>query len=118
MTISFGLGESISVNAIIGLPTLKEFKMALDADSGIATSKLLNKEFILSFQHVASGFPDGVIFDKADFVRPRRQTAIGLALLCAASTAVAILPLESSTQPTVIIKDNSDSKGTIQDAHE
>jgi hypothetical protein len=49
MTISFGLGESISVNAIIGLPTLKEFKMVLDVDSGIATSKLLNKDFKLSF---------------------------------------------------------------------
>ena len=30
---------------------------------------------------------------------------------------MAILPLESSKQPTVIIKDNSDSKGSIQDAH-
>ena len=83
MTISFGLGESISVNAIIGLPTLKEFKMVLDVDSGIATSKLLNKDFKLSFQHAASGFPDGIVFDKADFVRPRRPTTTGLALLCA-----------------------------------
>ena len=118
MNISFGLGESISVNAIIGLPTLKEFKMVLDVDSGIATSKLLNKDFKLSFQHAASGFPDGIVFDKVDFLRPRRPTPTGLALLCAASSAVAILPIESSKQPTVIIKDNSDSQGSIQDTHE
>ena len=92
--------------------------MVLDVDSGITTSKLLNKEFRLSFQHAASGFPDGVIFYKPDFARPRRQTATGLASLCVASTAVATSQFETSALPTVVIKDNSDLRGTIQDAHE
>ena len=118
ITISFGLGESVSVNAIIGLPTLKELKMVLDVDSGIATSKLLRKEFNLSFQHAASGFPEGVVFDKADFVRPRRKTATGLALLCAASTAIAPSHLEPSSLPTVVVKDKSELRGTIQGNHE
>ena len=92
--------------------------MVLDVDSGLATSKLLGKDFKLSFQHASSGFPDGVIFDKADVVRPRRQTATGFALLCAAFTAVATSQFETSALPTVVIKDNSDLRGTIQDAHE
>ena len=92
--------------------------MVLDVDSGIATSKLLGKEFKLSFQHAASGFPDGIVFDKADFVRPRRQTATGLALLCAASTAIAPSQLEPSSLPTVVIKDKSELRGTIQGSNE
>ena len=88
MTISFNLCKSVSVNAIIGLPTLKEWKMVLDVDSGIATSKLLGREFKMSLQHAASGFPAEVLFNRTDFVHPRRQTTTGLALLCADSTAV------------------------------
>ena len=61
MTISFGLGKSVSVNAIIGLPTLREWRMVLDVDRGIASSKLLNINFDLAFQHATSGFPDGII---------------------------------------------------------
>ena len=32
MTLSFGLGDAISVNAIIGLPTFREWKIVLDVD--------------------------------------------------------------------------------------
>ena len=32
MTLDLGLGESISVDAIIGLPTLKEWKVVIDMD--------------------------------------------------------------------------------------
>ena len=46
MTISFGFGESISVNAIIGLPTIKKWTIVLDIDAGLATSKLLRKYLI------------------------------------------------------------------------
>ena len=114
MKLSFGLGESISVNAIIGLPTLREWKMVLDMDTGLATSKLLNKEFILSFQHAASGFPEGVTFKKEEFVRPIRHTPSGLALLCkASSTALANITECAATAP-VSIKDDNNITPAIQ----
>ena len=61
MTISFGFGEFVSVSLIIGLPTLREWKIVLDVDGGIPFSKLLNINFDLAFQHDTSGFPDGII---------------------------------------------------------
>ena len=75
----------------------------MDMDSGIATSKLLNQKCILSFQHAASGFPEGVTFKKDEFVRPQRHTPSGLALLCKAfSTALANIPESTATAPVTI----------------
>ena len=104
MKLSFGLGESISVNAIIGLPTLKEWKMIMDMDSGIATSKLLRREFPLTFKHAASGFPDDVTFVQDKFIIPLRHTPSGLALLCQASTtALATFSTSAVTSPVTIL---------------
>ena len=114
MKLSFGLGESISVNAIIGLPTLKEWKLIMDMDSSCATSKLLGQEFPLTFKHAASGFPDGVAFAKEDFVRPLRHTPSGLSLLCQASTtALATLATSPDTTPITIL-DTTETTPAIQ----
>ena len=114
MKLSFGLGESISVNAIIGLPTLKEWKLIMDMDSSCATSKLLRQEFPLTFKHAASGFPDGVAFAKEDFIRPLRHTPSGLSLLCQASTT-ALASLATSTDTTsVTILNTAESTPAIQ----
>ena len=114
MKLSFGLGESISVNAIIGLPTLKEWKMVMDMDSGIATSKLLRQEFPLTFKHAASGFPDGVTFVQDEFVRPLRHTPSGLALLYQASTTtLATLSTSAVTSPVTILN-TAESTPAIQ----
>ena len=82
MTISFGLGEYISVNVIIGFLTIKEWKIVLYVDAGLATSKLLRKLFDLTFQHVSSSFPTDIEFTKDDFVRPQRATTSGISPLC------------------------------------
>ena len=78
MTISFGLGEAITVNTILGLPTFCDLKLVLDIDDSCVTSKVLGIYFDLCFQHAATGFPTGVTFSKKDFVRPPRQTTTGL----------------------------------------
>ena len=54
MILDFGLRESISVNAIIGLPTLKELMVFIDMNSGTATSNILRQNFDIAFQHTAS----------------------------------------------------------------
>ena len=82
MTISFGRGKSVSVNAIIGLPTNKECKLVWGVDAIRATSKLLNLHFNFSFQHEASEFSAGVTFCDKDFIWPKQQTSSGLALPC------------------------------------
>ena len=81
MTISFGLGESISVNAIIGLLIIKEYKIMLDVDAGLATSKLLCKRFDFTFPHASSDFSAGVEFTKDGFVLGQRTTMSYLTLL-------------------------------------
>lgn len=75
VTISFGLGDSIAVNGIIGLPTLREWKMVLDIDEGIAYSKLLNLKWPMEFIDASQGLPDGVTFSEKDFVPPNRSLA-------------------------------------------
>ena len=91
LTISFGLGESISVNAILGLPTIKSLKLVLDIDGGRAISKVLDIYFDLVFQNAASGFPAGVSFDKKDFKRPPVKNDSGLALLSRIASSNATL---------------------------
>ena len=94
MTISFGLGEAIKVNAILGLPTFRDLKLVLDVDDSRVTSKVLGIYFDLCFQHAATGFPEGVTFSKKDFVRPPRKTTTGLSLLahCATTNTTMVTP--------------------------
>ena len=68
MTISFGLDKSVSVSAIIGLPTNNECKLVRGVDAIRETSKLLNLHFELSFQHEASEFSAGVTFCDKGFI--------------------------------------------------
>ena len=70
--LSFGLGKAIKVNAIIGLPTFKKWKLILDLDANRATSKILGVYFDLCFEHAAKGLPEDAIFDSTNFVRPPR----------------------------------------------
>ena len=51
--LSFGLGKAIKVNAIIGLPTFKQWKLILDLDANRATSKILGVYFDLCLEHAA-----------------------------------------------------------------
>ena len=53
ITLSFGFGKAIKVNAIIGLPIFKQWKIILDLDTNRATSKHLGVYFDLCFQHAA-----------------------------------------------------------------
>ena len=67
ITLSFGLGEAISINTIIGLSTFRGWKIVY-VDDNKAAPKSLNQYIDLSFQHAASGLPPGAIFQKEDFI--------------------------------------------------
>ena len=107
LTLSFGLGASIRVNAIIGLPTFREWKIVLDVDSKRASSKLLECYFELCFQHAAKGFPDGVTFDPATFVRPQQQTNTGLSLLAQAAAASSLQISTNNLEKSIVIDMNN-----------
>ena len=80
-TLSFGLGDNIPVNTIIGLPTLKQWKIVLNVDEGYATSKAFSLYFDLSFKHAATGLPPSVTFTSDQFVRPAHPNSVGMPLL-------------------------------------
>ena len=70
-TIAFGLGTSISVNAIIGIPTWKSWGINLDLSQNLALSATLQLCFPLSFTSASTGLPPGIQFSPSDFVRPQ-----------------------------------------------
>ena len=82
----FGLGKAISVNAILGLPTLRDWKIMFDVDENKAISKELNRYFELSYWHAAFGSPSSITFTKDDFVRPPQPNQIGKAIATHLST--------------------------------
>ena len=86
--LSLGLGKAITVNAIIGIPTFKTWKLILDLEANRATSKTLGIYFDLCFEHAAKKLPKDVIFDSMNFVRPPRPTPTWLALLTQCATAL------------------------------
>ena len=95
LLVVIGLGESVTVNAILGLPTIREWKLVLDVDDGKAMSKVLGIYFDLDFQHATQGFPQGVSFNKNQFVRPPTKTNASLALLNRVSTSNVIFHQDS-----------------------
>ena len=69
ITLSSGLGERIVVNAIISLPTFREWQ------------KLLDTVFDISYQHAVSCLPSDVIFAKEALVHPMIPNTPGQALV-------------------------------------
>ena len=116
LMIAFGLGESVSVNAIIGLPIFKKWKLILDVDAARVTSKLLDVYFNLTFQHAASGFPPGISFRPADFFIPARENNVGLTLLSRIASATTTEVKTTVPQDRYNIVQNAyDSRVTLTD---
>ena len=59
ITLSFGLGDDVTVNAIIGIPTFRAWKLILDISENRAISKLLSIFFDLDYKHAAKLFQVG-----------------------------------------------------------
>ena len=100
---SFGLGESIAVNDIIGLPTIRKWRLALDVDANCASSKFLDVYFDLNFQRAASGIPTGVTFTASDSVRPPRETQSGLYVVYNIAAAKDTSPNLTSSDSSVAL---------------
>ena len=75
--LSFGLGKEVSVNAIIGKPTLKEWKGCVDFARDIFTCEELRVSFYMKYQMADLGLSKDVLFDSANFIRPTSVSAVG-----------------------------------------
>ena len=85
ITLSFGLGENVSVRTIIGLPTLKAWQGVVDFVSNKFVAHTLGKRFDLLFEETHQGLPEGVQFQPKDFKRPVTSTSGNMMKIAAKS---------------------------------
>ena len=79
ITISFGLGENVSVNSIIGWPAILDMNMDLSISSMTVISHTLQRNFPITCRQSTLGPPPGTIFDTAAFLHDRHmQSALAL----------------------------------------
>ena len=72
------IGATVSVNAIIGLPTLTDRKRILDIDENKASSKTMQLWLPLPFLDASPGLPiHSLSFSASDPVRQKQQTPSG-----------------------------------------
>jgi len=68
--LSFGLGDSVAVNSLVGIPTIKRWQCLLDFEDNSMIARGLNTKFPFIFEATKHGLPPGVVFSPSDFVRP------------------------------------------------
>ena len=98
--LSFGLGASVTVNSIVGVPTIKAWKCLFDFDSHELIARGLNTKFPLVYEATRQGLPPGVVFSNKNFVRPMNgamHTASALLTNAPHDSGVKKLPSSSVT---------------------
>lgn len=99
VTISFALGNDVSVNTIFGLPLLHDLDPVIDLGTNSLVSRTLKETFPITRSAVTHGLPTGCTFDPAT------------AALSAAST------YSSSNQTTTITPEPQPVLATATDDH-
>ena len=79
--ISFGLGKDVAVNAIVGIPFIKQWGLVLNFPKAQIESELTNVIFDMVFKEAKPGLPNSIQFDYSHFRRPGITTAVGKTLL-------------------------------------
>lgn len=95
-------GAEVAVNAIISLPTLRNWQASIDIGKDMFVSTSLNLAFLLIYKGADSGLSATVKFDKEEFIRPRPVTAAGRAFVVHTDDATMIhhVSRNSMKQPT------------------
>ena len=68
--LSFGLGDSVAVNSLVGIPTIKAWQSLLDFNKNSLEARGLNTQFHLISEATKHGLPPGVVCPASYFVRP------------------------------------------------
>ena len=80
--LSFGLGDSVAVNSIVGIPTIKTWRSMFDFESNVLVARGINTKFPMIYEATKQGLPPGITFSPVDFVRPMHgSTSNAIALL-------------------------------------
>ena len=61
--IYFCLGKEVPINAIVGIPTLKQWKASISIEGNFLTSPLPQTQFPLIYKPANSGIPYSIAFD-------------------------------------------------------
>ena len=114
--ISFGLGESIAVNSIMGLPLLMDWKASICFKSNCMSSVLLQHRFPLIYESTKVGVPTGETFTTEDFVRPGQILPISILMKSVDSIGINDSSRhESRTMATSIISTSNLRKVQFKD---
>ena len=118
--LSFGLGADVTVNSIIGLPTLRQWGGVFDFSMNTFIAKSINTKFNLQYEATAQGLPLSIIFTSDDFVRPHCSKATKAISLV--STAAAPKTHADQSQLTVLpsnttINSNKNTRGIVTETH-
>lgn len=82
VTLAFGLGKDVAVNAVVGIPTLKHWGCAISFIDNTLQCLHIKKSFPLCYGTANKGLPAHIKFNvNTDFRRPRQPTAEGQAFL-------------------------------------
>lgn len=100
--ISFGLGESIAVNSIIGLPLLMDWEASICFKSNCMSSVLLQRRFPLIYESTKVGVPTGETFATEDFVRPGPIAPLSILMTNVDSIGITDSSRHESRTPSVI----------------
>ena len=79
--LSFDLGASVTVNSIVGIPTIKAWKYLLDFECDELIARGLKNKFPLVYKATKHGMPPGVMFNATDFARLNGTTQTATSLL-------------------------------------
>jgi hypothetical protein len=71
--LSFALGPDVTVNSIIGLPTIDSFNLSIDLCNNLAHSSICDTTFDIRRACISHGLPPGVTFDIDNFRRTSPQ---------------------------------------------
>ena len=83
VTISYGLGKHVAVNAIIGLPTLRQWGADISLSTSTVIANAIKTNFPIEFAAANAQLPDGITFSSSSFIRPPTPTNLPTQATCA-----------------------------------
>ena len=70
VTLTYGLGKHVAVNAILGLPTLRKLGIDINLFTSTITSTVIKVQFPIEFASANAALPPNSTFNAESFVRP------------------------------------------------
>ena len=118
--LSFGLGASVTVNSIVGLPTLRQWGGVFDFSMNTFIAKILKTKLNLQYEAIDQELPSSIMIISDNFVRPHiSQSTKAFSFV---STAAYLKTNAAQSQLTVlpsnnIVNSNKITRGLVTETH-